>query len=707
MAENLNIGSMDVKLTADSTQFNKGMDAAAQKATATERAVSGAAKRQADAQAFAAKFAADQVTTHSAKMVAAQNRVSQASRDYARAQAIARSGLLGEGEAAKVAAAAYQRLAAAQKAAKSTKGGIFETLGLGGLIGGIGVVGTLTAITTALAEMTSKSVDLGVELGHLSQKTGISAENLSVLKYASDQSGVGIEALTKGFKKLSTELDGYNNGSKSAKAAFDELGISQTQLKETSGDLWKVLGLVADRFAEMPDGYKKNAEASKLFGKAGTDLIPMLNGGSEAMEKYKAEATALGIVLDEKGIAKMEELHHKSIELHAAMDGLGLSIVTSLAPGLERAASAMERLIQYSKKEVFSVGDSGLTDEQWKAGMSGKSYKEIMAMKPAAAPVVPAVKPTASDFTGGGEGSGRSKENQVKVVVIPEADFVRLAREAALAMLPAHKQALGMDGLTPMTSELSDLITQPVGQGALPRMTSALPSWVSQTPAGPEANRFGELRGVMDSLREFTSEVTNAGHVMAQFAGETMTTVNGQLTKAMTGQKTDWRGAGFSLASSASSAGLKMAEGSLLKMAGLGGSKADGTKTMPFYTIVMGGGGAGGKDVSGLMGWFAKMGKANGHAMGGGVSAGSIAMVGEQGPELVRFGSDAYVTPNHKLPDMIGGGGTAVHYHIDARNSDAAMVDQRVRIAMQATHATAVRDAVMAGADRARRMPRG
>ena len=48
--------------------------------------------------------------------------------------------------------------------------------------------------------------------------------------------------------------------------------------------------------------------------------------------------------------------------------------------------------------------------------------------------------------------------------------------------------------------------------------------------------------------------------------------------------------------------------------------------------------------------------------MGGPVRAGLPYLVGERGPELVTFGGNGYVTPNHAM----AGGGTTVNFNVSA-----------------------------------------
>lgn len=202
----------------------------------------------------------------------------------------------------------------------------------------LGIAFGVREVLRGMEELVKHSVDLGVELGHLSKQTGISSENLSVLKYAADQTGVSFETFTKGFKKLSETLYEYEHGSKQATQAFSEIGVSQKELKATGGDLYAVMELVADQMAKMPDGFQKNAAATKLFGRAGQDLIPVLDQGGAGIEKFRAEAEDLGLVLDSSTIDKMEELHRSIVSMEGAFSGLALEITSQLAPALKEMA---------------------------------------------------------------------------------------------------------------------------------------------------------------------------------------------------------------------------------------------------------------------------------------------------------------------------------------------------------------------------------
>src|SRR5580704_17777237 len=44
--------------------------------------------------------------------------------------------------------------------------------------------------------------NIGAELEHMSQRTGIAVESLSLLKFAAEQSGIGLEDLETGIKRM-------------------------------------------------------------------------------------------------------------------------------------------------------------------------------------------------------------------------------------------------------------------------------------------------------------------------------------------------------------------------------------------------------------------------------------------------------------------------------------------------------------------------
>jgi hypothetical protein len=87
-------------------------------------------------------------------------------------------------------------------------------------------------------------------------------------------------------------------------------------------------------------------------------------------------------------------------------------------------------------------------------------------------------------------------------------------------------------------------------------------------------------------------------------------------------------------------------------------------------------------------------------AGGGSFGAGDWSWVGENGPELVRFGSDATVIPSSASMAMGGGGGDTIN--IDARGAQAG-VSQEILNAMRVHEERAVARAMVGMSERSRR----
>ena len=189
------------------------------------------------------------------------------------------------------------------------------------------------AIAAAFSAVSVKSVIDGADqLNKLSQKTGIAVEALSELKYAGSLADVSIESIALGVKKLSSNMFEAASGSKEAADAFGLLGVAFKNGDGSLRDSDKVLADVAERFAGLVDGPEKSALAVKIFGKAGADLIPMLNMGRDGLEAMKLEAKQLGVVISTETAKAAEEFNDNLTRMNAIASASARDIAGALLP---------------------------------------------------------------------------------------------------------------------------------------------------------------------------------------------------------------------------------------------------------------------------------------------------------------------------------------------------------------------------------------
>lgn len=227
------------------------------------------------------------------------------------------------------------------KAAFNTAKKNFEDLkttadGLAGKFGSVGL-----AIAGVFEGITIKgAIDAADELSKLSQRTGITIEELSALKLGAELSNVSIEDLATGLKKLAVNMAAAAGGSKEAQATFDALGVKVTDAAGKVRSTDDVLGDLADKFASFKDGPVKAADAVAAFGKTGDRLIPFLNAGREGIQKLREEAAKLGIVISGDLGKQAEDFNDNLTRLGEAAKGAKYQLAEFLLPTLNATLNA-------------------------------------------------------------------------------------------------------------------------------------------------------------------------------------------------------------------------------------------------------------------------------------------------------------------------------------------------------------------------------
>lgn len=228
------------------------------------------------------------------------------------------------GKAAHIAEKNGKKMEAAFAGAQAAFIGLGAALGAGTILSGIKTV-----------------IDGADQLQKASQKYGIAVEQLSALKYAGELSDVSLEAIGNGLKKLSVNMLDTAAGTGEAKDAFKALGLSVTAASGGLKSSDQVLAEISDKFAGMEDGAGKTSIAVKLFGRAGTDLIPLLNQGSKGLADMKKEAEQLGAIVGGDLTRKSEEFNDNLTRLSRTFDAFKVSLAGSILPDLVKFSGTL------------------------------------------------------------------------------------------------------------------------------------------------------------------------------------------------------------------------------------------------------------------------------------------------------------------------------------------------------------------------------
>lgn len=208
---------------------------------------------------------------------------------------------------------------------------------------GIALGAAVVAGGAAFLAMAKQSIDAADQMNDLSQQVGMSAEKLSAYSYAAKMNGADTESLAVGVKKLSSNMVDAARGQGAAKDAFAALGIS---VRGANGEMKtqdQIMREVAARFSTFEDGATKNAMAVDIFGKAGADLIPMLNQGAVGLDAMTTEAAAMGQVLSSEAAAAAGQVNDNLDQMKLMMGGAVNQVTAGMLPAFSSLTEQMKR----------------------------------------------------------------------------------------------------------------------------------------------------------------------------------------------------------------------------------------------------------------------------------------------------------------------------------------------------------------------------
>lgn len=206
--------------------------------------------------------------------------------------------------------------------------------------------GAAAAGVTALTALTIQSINYADQLDEMSQKLGVSTEQLSKWAYAANLSGTDIDTVARSVNLLSKSLATAADPTSKMGELFAALGV---QVKDAAGNLRsadEVLPELADRFKALDNQTTETALAMQLFGKSGAELLEFLNRGSDGINALGDELETLGGVISTDTAAAAAQFKGELDKLKIAGQGLGLEIAARLLPSLTDSAVKLRELVK-------------------------------------------------------------------------------------------------------------------------------------------------------------------------------------------------------------------------------------------------------------------------------------------------------------------------------------------------------------------------
>lgn len=210
--------------------------------------------------------------------------------------------------------------------------------------------GMLNPLTAGLAAVTGGAIAAGAAIWGLTSRigglagiadqatqTGLNGAFIQRLGYAADQSGVSVETLIGGVKKLTIAIG------KGDTKPFEALGLNIAEIKSMRPE--DQFMAVAAAIAKLPTAADRAAAAVKIFGKSGIEMTGLFAGGMNDLNALMADAAKLGIGVSDESLAKAAAADDAIQRMKASFGALLDQVAIGLAPTFQSIATSIADII--------------------------------------------------------------------------------------------------------------------------------------------------------------------------------------------------------------------------------------------------------------------------------------------------------------------------------------------------------------------------
>jgi hypothetical protein len=492
-----------------------------------------------------------------------------------------------------------------------------------------GAAAGAAAALTGLAFALNNSLKRMDDLGKAAQKVGIPVDEFSKLEYAARLSDVSLDSLTTTLARFSRSLSEISAGGENdAGAALRALGISATDAEGRLRPTSAIIEDVAGKFETMRDGANKTALAVALFGRSGADMIPLLNGGREAIRGAGEELQQFGGVVTPEAARQAEQFNDNLTRLQTAGSGLSQQLASAVLPALVDLAEIMVDLVKNSDfaENAVAILKAGLQQVAMTAATTGKEFYALAQI----ASVLVENLANPSSLAGAADRW--------------RAAFTNIRAQAA-ETAEAIARITGGSRFSASQADVDSLLGSIDGKTNAPALPSRQGASAQKLiPPGT----IDDIYGAGEAVSVLTENLAAAAPQLSSVAegltkiGETISaslsdSIYGLITGTMN-VKEAFTSMAESIIRSLADIAAELAASAILRalLGGLSGGAG----------MLTGGAGI---SIGGMM--FGGV-----RAAGGPVMSGRSYLVGEEGPELFTPGLSGGITPNHKL----GGGQMSV-----------------------------------------------
>jgi hypothetical protein len=211
----------------------------------------------------------------------------------------------------------------------------------------------LAATVAAYGKLMAAATEYGDNIDKTSRRTGIAAEQLQRLAFAAELSGANMEGVEKSVKRMAGVVGDMRNGLSTASDSFRDLGLSLEDVDGKTPE--QQLMVFLDALSRIDDKSRRIDLAADIFGKGGTGLLPIIDGGSAAFRELLGEADKVNGVLSQDLIDGAAKLTDSFSRVKLALKAMAFrEVLTDASSFSDKLDELSVKIAEFGKSDEFA-----------------------------------------------------------------------------------------------------------------------------------------------------------------------------------------------------------------------------------------------------------------------------------------------------------------------------------------------------------------
>ena len=190
----------------------------------------------------------------------------------------------------------------------------------------------------------SESLERLDEVAKKSRALGISGQDLMEFQHAAGLAGVQSGAFTSALQKMQKNIGDAVGGIGLAKDSLALVGLEIDKLSRLNAS--NQFLAIADKISKIGNASERASVATAIFGRAGADLIPLMEQGSDAIREQMLELRELQGVLTDFDLEQVEAANDAMTRLGKSFEGTWNQITVAVAPELTIVVDLLRKVFK-------------------------------------------------------------------------------------------------------------------------------------------------------------------------------------------------------------------------------------------------------------------------------------------------------------------------------------------------------------------------